>query len=132
VETSVREYLAANPTSSYEEVETRVLRTFDKTPMINTVSPRAFEAAAMRTALIMFRGEYSGVARPWEHYIPLEKDFSNMDEVVRFVRDVPLQAEMTERTYADLIDSGRYSYRRFVEEFDVAVAQRAGERRRSG
>jgi hypothetical protein len=132
VENDVREYLAEHPTASYEEVEAAVLLTHADGPVINTVSPRVFDSAAMRTAMIMFPGEYSGVVRPWEHYIPLQKDFSNMDEVVEHVRDASFLGNLTARTYDDLIASGRYSYRRFVEDFDDAIEQRADEVRRPG
>ena len=80
----------------------------------------------------MFPGEYSGVVRPWDHYIPLEKDFSNIDEVAEYVREPRLLEEMTSRAYDDLIASGAYSYRRFVAGFDDDVGTRAGERRRRG
>jgi len=131
-ENGVREYLASRPTASYEEVEDAVLLSFAGGPFINTISPRVFETAAMRTGLVMFPGEYSGIVRPWEHYIPLEKDFSNIDEVAERIRDLDFLEELTSRTYDDLIGSGRYSYRRFVEGFDEEIAERAGGQRRRG
>ncbi len=50
--------------------------------VINVISPRVLEAAALRTGLVAFPGGYSDAIRAWETYIPLEKDFSNMDDVV--------------------------------------------------
>ena len=52
------------------------------------------------------------------HYIPLEKDFSNFDEVVRQAPRSRRSPNLTENAYRDLIASGRYSYGGFVEEFD--------------
>ena len=46
-----------------------------------TISPRHFEAAAFRVCQVLFEGRYSGVLEPMVHYIPLKKDFSNLDEV---------------------------------------------------
>ena len=132
IETAVRSYLANNPTATYEEVERDVLSTFPPSPVINTASPRLFEAAAMRTGMIMFPGEYSGIVRPWEHYVPLEKDFGNMAEVVERIRDDAFLADLTERAHADLIASGTYSYRSFVAAFDAVVETRADGRRRGG
>ncbi len=131
-ENGVREYLALRPTASYEEVEAALLLPFAEGPSINTISPRVFETAAMRTGLIMFPGEYSGIVRPWEHYIPLEKDFSNIGEVAEQIRDLRFLEDLTTRTYADLVASGDYSYRRFVEQFDDEISQRAGASRRRG
>ncbi|HZI41389.1 MAG TPA: hypothetical protein VFD67_06780, partial [Gemmatimonadaceae bacterium] len=51
------------------------------------ISPRVFEAAALRTPMILLTGRYSGLIRPGEHYIELKKDFSNVDDVFRQVED---------------------------------------------
>src|SRR5205807_6982873 len=110
-ENAVREYLASKPTASYEEVEEAVLMSFAGGPSIKTISPRVFETAAMRTGLVMFPGEYSGIVRPWEHYVPLEKDFSNIADVAERIRDLSFLEELTTRTHDDLIGTGKYSYR---------------------
>jgi hypothetical protein len=73
----------------------------------------------------MFPGQYSGVVSPHEHYIPLEKDFSNMDEVVKQLRDDDLVAAMTTRAHDELINSGRWSYQTFVTEFDAVIDEEA-------
>ena len=83
-----------------------------------TISPRHFEAAAMRTCQILFEGHYSGAMEPGTHYIPLRKDFSNFDEVLERFRDAAARRELTENAYRDLIASGRYTYERFIEGFD--------------
>ena len=78
--------------------------------------------------MILFPGEYSGTVQPWVHYLPLERDFSNVATVAERIRDVPFLEEMTERAHADLIASGRYSLRRLVEQFDKVVAERSRRR----
>jgi hypothetical protein len=57
------------------------------------------------------------------HYIPLKKDFSNFDDVLCMFRDETVRREVSEKAYRDLIASGRYSYRRFVEGFDEELRQ---------
>jgi len=131
-ERAVCSYLAAHPTASYEEVEEAVLRPYANGPWLNTSSPRIFETAAHRTAMVMFPGEYSGVVRPWQHYLPLAKDFSNFEEIVERLRDVDGLEAMAARAYDDLIASGTYSERMFVREFDEVVAERVGARHRGG
>ena len=131
-EAAVREYLALHPLAAFEDLEETVLRPFTGGPVINAISPRIFETTAVRTALIMFPGEYSGLVEPWTHYIPLAHDFSNMAEVAERVRDHRFLEDLTERAYGDLIKSGRYTYRRFIASFDELVADRAGPRRRGG
>lgn len=93
------------------------------------ISARIFEAAALRTALVAFPGSYSGILKAHEHYIPLERDFSNVDDVLRQIKDIDALTAMTERAYYDLIESDRYSYGRFVATVETAlneVAERKG------
>ncbi len=123
VEHAVKGYLLRRPGASFEEVEQAVLAPYEGNVVINTVSPRVFEAAALRTAMVLFPGEYSGTVEPWVHYLPLEKDFSNMDEVVERIRDVRGLEELAERAYEDVIASGRWSLSRFVTEFDERITE---------
>src|SRR5207302_8425668 len=98
-----------------------IFRPYEGNVVMNIVSPRVFEAAALGTALVMFPGEYSGVVSPEKHYIVLEKDFSNMDDIVDKLRDDKLVSAMTARARHDLIESGRWGYRAFVDQFDQVV-----------
>jgi hypothetical protein len=91
---------------------------------MNQVSPRVFEAVAVRTALVLFEGKYSGVVEPDTHFIPLRKDFGNIDEVLAKVQDDSYLEALTARAHRDVIGSGNYSYRTFVGAFDQTVGQR--------
>jgi glycosyltransferase involved in cell wall biosynthesis len=88
---------------------------------MNQVSPKIFEAIRLRTALILFDGDYSGVVRRDRHFIPLAHDFSNIDEVLAKLNDLPYLAALTGRAYDEVIGSGRYSYRAFIEGFDAHI-----------
>ena len=63
-----------------------------------TISPRHFEAAAFRICQVLFEGRYSGVLEPMVHYIPLKKDFSNIDEVIRRISRTPRCAASSPKT----------------------------------
>jgi hypothetical protein len=128
VEARTRHYLVRHPDAPFEEVEREVLAPYEGNVVVSAVSPRVFEAAALGTAMVMFPGAYSGVVEPWTHYVPLEKDFSNMGEIAKRLRDDRFLAELTERAHADLVASGRFSLRRFVESFDELVAARSTAR----
>jgi hypothetical protein len=132
IERATRQYIAAHPAAGYEEVERSVLARFEDGPEIKSISPRVFEAAASRTAMVMFPGEYSDIVEPWTHYIPLDKDFSNFDEVAARIRDVRFLETLTGRAHSDLIASGRYSEQTWIHDFDDAVAARADARGRLG
>jgi hypothetical protein len=122
VERRVRDFLSNRPTASFEEVEKEVLEPFEGNLDIRVISPRQFEAAALRTTLVLFPGEYSGRLEPWRHYIPLEKDFSNMEDVVEHIRDAPFLEEMVARTYDEVARSEQNSLKTFVSEFDDLVS----------
>ena len=91
------------------------------------VSPRVFEAAALRTPMILFTGRYSGLIEPDEHYIELKKDFSNIDSVLSRLDDLESLEAMADRAYDRLVGSGDFSYQRFVELIDRTVLRKAGE-----
>ena len=73
--------------------------------------------------MVLFEGTYSGVIFPNKHYIPLKKDFSNVDDVFRMLSDDEFLQQMVERAYEDIIESEKYSYKSFVEEFDQIVEE---------
>jgi hypothetical protein len=115
--------LAAEPDLSFDEVERRLLHEYEGRVPYRTVSPRHFEAAAFRVAQILYRGRYSDVLEPDVHYLALEKDFSNFDDVLRRFCDPAARKRMTDRAYDDLIASGRWSYASFVHGLDEHLAE---------
>jgi hypothetical protein len=80
---------------------------------MSEISPRIFECAAMHTPMILFPGRYSDILVPDRHYIPLEKDFSNLEEVLAKVEDLAALKIMADQTYNDLIASEAYSYKAY-------------------
>ncbi len=104
---------------SVEELERGALGRWDGRIPYRTVSPRNFEAAAFRTCQILFEGEYSGVLEPMRHYIPLRKDFENIDEAIERFKDADVRRELTENAFNDLIASGDYSYEKLIAGFDA-------------
>ncbi len=128
IERRTKQYLAAHPDAGFEQVFEAVLRPHEGNVRVNVISPRILEAVASRTVLILFPGDYSGVIQPWVHYIPLAKDFSNLDEVDARLRDPSFLATMSETAHRDLIASGRYSYRRFMREVDSVLDRYASAR----
>ena len=114
-----QERLADGRPVTLEALQEGPLGRWDHNFSYRTISPRHFEAAAFRICQVLFEGEYSGVLAPMVHYVPLKKDFSNLDEVVRLIGDRQVRDELTENAYRDLIDSGEYSYARFVQGVDA-------------
>jgi hypothetical protein len=119
-------YLKAHPGATFDEVEREILAPFEGNAIIQAVSPRVFEAAALGTAMVNFVGRYSDVIEPWTHYVPLEKDFSNFDDVLAAIQDDSVLEPIASRAHEDLVASGRYSLQTFVNGFDTEVDARAG------
>ena len=115
--------IAKNPKISFEEVYEKLLHAYEDNIFYRTISPRHFEAAALRVTQILFEGKYSGIMQPMVHYIPLKKDLSNFGDVIRMFRDEALRRKLAENAYRDLIASGQYSYQRFIESFDQELLQ---------
>jgi hypothetical protein len=110
--------LRTEPRLTFEDVAARVLFQRDGRIQYRTISPRHFEAAALRVTQILFEGTYNGVLEPWKHYLPLKKDFSNYEEVVAAFHDPTMRTALTDRTYSDVVESGRWTYERFIAGFD--------------
>ena len=110
------EMVEENPDVTYEQVAERFLAPYEENIPLRTLSPRCFEAAALGTCQILFEGEYNGVLRPDEHYLALRKDFSNFEEVLDRFLDPETRAAVAGRAHRDLIESGRYTYERFIQE----------------
>ena len=114
----------ANPGITFDEIADRLFGEYEGRVRMNQISPKIFESIRVRTALILFEGSYSGIVRPHEHFIPLKKDFSNIDEVLAKLADLDYLEAMTERAYRDVVLSGKYAYAEFIKGFDADIEQR--------
>lgn len=110
-------YLQKYPKATFEECEARCFKDMDGNIDYFSLSPRHLEACATKTCQILVEGEYNGILKPWKHYIPLKKDFSNIEEILKMVKDDHLREKITEQAYSDMVLSGKYSFQNFVEYF---------------
>lgn len=109
------------PKAGEQEIYDAVVAAQELDGVMNQISPRSFEMVAARTVMVLFEGNYSGVLMPYRHYIPLKKDFSNLDEVFSLLDDGERIDEMVSDAYEDLIGAGKYSYRTFVAMVDQRI-----------
>ena len=112
--------LRVNRELTFEEVAARMPAGWDDYRFF-AISPRHFEAVITKTCQVLVEGHYDGVFEAGRHYIPLKRDFSNLDEVLAKVRDVRLVNEMVERAYAEIYLTGRYSYRKLAADLTSAM-----------
>ena len=124
----VDQFMKENPFCDFSEVHKEVLIPHENNIFYRTISPRIFEAAAFQVCLILFPGSYSGVLKPNVHFIKLEKDFSNIEEVLDQMKDHGLVRSMVLKTYDDLIASDHYHYRNFIRSFDSIMTKEFHQR----
>jgi hypothetical protein len=120
-------YKEDRPSATDHEIYCDLVRPREVDGLMNQLSPRVFEAVAARTVLVLFEGEYSGVVKPWEHFIPLKKDGSNLEEVMTSLKNDALVDRIAKNAYEHVIASGLYSYRSFVALFDREIKSSLGE-----
>ena len=101
----------------YEIVEKQCNLQDGPIPM-GQVSPKMFEAAMCGTVLVMYPGTYNGVFKKDIHYIELQPDFSNIKDVMRKIHDNDFLQSMADRVYTDIVESGKYSYKTFINKVD--------------
>jgi len=118
IKAKVDQYLLENPDANFCEVERDVLEKYEEIINYRTISPRIFECAALRTCMILYRDSYQGTLIAGKHYLSLEKDFSNIESVFEQMLDEELIQSITDNAYQDLILSGKYHYREFIQDFD--------------
>jgi hypothetical protein len=126
---TIRDYCMAHPSATFAEVQRLFLLPHENRIRLNQISPRCFESAATRTAMVLYEGEYSGILQPNRHYVPLRKDFSNLEEVVRAVKDTALLQDLADRAYAEIAINPAYSFATFAGQFDRVMKEEIERRR---
>ncbi len=116
---------------SYEMLRDRFFAGREDQIDIAQISPRVFEAIALRTLVIAYPGRYSGVMEPWRHYVPLDKDHGNMAQVAAVLRDPEKVAEIITNAYAEIALNPAYGYGAMIGLFDDRVAEAAAGRPRA-
>jgi hypothetical protein len=83
------------------------------------MSGRNVEAAGTRTVQMLFEGRYDGYFNPDVHYIPLKKDFSNVEDAIRKFRDAEFRERVVENAYQ--LVHAELTYPRLIDRFDAAL-----------
>lgn len=120
---AVDAFAKEHPEATFEEIRDRFLDGSDGQTVIRVISPRCFEAAALRSLMILYEGPYSGVLEAGRHYVPLARDHANMSEVVAILRDPQRAKAIIDTTYREIACSGKWSYRALVAQFDQVMGE---------
>lgn len=105
IQRRISRLLAEQPDLTFEEVDAKMPPGWDSYAFF-ALSPRHLEAVITKTAQVLVEGRYSGVLEPERHYIPVRRDFSNLDQALKRLHDVEAVEAMAERAYRDVYLSG--------------------------
>lgn len=110
----VEEYVKNNPEVSYSELNENVLKECEGSIDYKTISPRSFEAIMTNTCQVLYEGNYSNVLIPNKHYIQLNKDFSNIENVLLLIENQEYCEKIATSAYRDIIGNNDHTYEKFV------------------
>lgn len=105
----VNTYVDSNPDVSWPEVKRLFFENYGPSVPMRIISGRQVEAAACKTVQVLFEGHYNGYLLPDLHYIPLRKDFSNVDEVLEKLADREYCYKITENAFDLAMDNFTYN-----------------------
>ena len=106
IQVKAEAYLQRKPDATYEELKEKFFADVDGKITMNVISPRCFEAAALRTLMIMYPGEYAGILIPSKHYVVLQPDHSNIEDVLAILRSPDKAMAIIDAAYDDIAKSG--------------------------
>jgi hypothetical protein len=101
----------ANPEAQFDNVAARFFTTRDGVPSGKTISSRHFEPIGTRTGQILVEGDYAGVLTANEHYIPVRKDFLDLDGALTRARDEGERLAMVDRAWHHVMDGHTHAHR---------------------
>jgi hypothetical protein len=127
----VDELTSEDPAIGFEEVAQQMPAGWDDYRFF-ALSPRHLEAVVTKTAQILVEGAYSGVLEPERHYLPLRRDFSDLDEVLERAKDQELLARIARQAHEEVYASARFGLVRLTRLLQDVLAEQAtpGEPRR--
>ncbi len=111
------------PEADFDTLRELYFKSDDCKIMMNVISPRCFEAAALRTLMILYEGKYSGILVPWRHYVPLKRDHSNMEEVLRILRSPEEAEKIVSQAYEEIAKNEKYSYKAMIQLVDRVMKE---------
>lgn len=114
--------------AQYQKLKDKFFPDLEDVIPLNQISPRCLEAINLKTLLVLYEGEYSGILEPWRHYVPLKKDLSNMQQVMSVLSDDEKIAEIVARAYGEVACREELSYRSFIKKFDLLIDEGCADR----
>jgi hypothetical protein len=116
---AVNAYLAERPEATFEDIWSRFFRDHPSPVKGRVLSGRNVEAAGTKTVQLLLEGDYGGYLEPDVHYIPLRKDFTDLDDALEKFADEPFCERLRERAFEVAQD---LTYPKLIDRFHDALA----------
>lgn len=130
IKKKVNEYMNKNPRAPFKEVKKLFFDKNDGKLHLACISPRHLEACITKTCQLLIEGNYNGILKPWKHYLPIKKDYSNIRQILDLLRDEEYINIITDAAYVDIVGSQKYSYIQFIKMIELEAINRTIPRSR--
>jgi hypothetical protein len=107
----VEAFLSRHPKATFEEVYEGFFKNYNNPVNGKAISSRHFEPVGTKTCQILLEGNYNGILKPNTHYISLNRDYSNFDEVLERFADRDYVRTMVGDTYEYVLDNHTHQHR---------------------
>ncbi len=98
--------------TSFEELDTLFFKNAPRAPVYGkAISSRHFDAIGSKTCQLMLRGRFNDMLEADTHYIAIEHDYSNMDDVISRFKDFSYRRQITEYAYEHVMSAHTYHHR---------------------
>ena len=111
----ISKYVKENSNPSFEQVKFNCFKLKDNLISNYALGPRNLECIVTKTLQILVEGKYNGVLKPWIHYLPLKKDFSNIDLIIEKTNDLDYCQKMVDNAYLTITNDEKLKYNFFVK-----------------
>jgi hypothetical protein len=107
-----RDYnLNQNRDASFAQVYDMFFRGQPRLVSGKSISSRHFEPIGTKTCQILLEGEYNGILKPDEHYIPVKRDLSDLDAAIEKFKDASFRQRIADTAYEYAMDGHTYVHR---------------------
>jgi spore maturation protein CgeB len=95
----------------FEEIFDKFYKDYSGAISGKCISSRHFDAIGCKTCQIMFPGDFNGILEANKHYLSLNPDFSNVDEVMLRFADQEIREKIVDDAYDHVIANHTYDKR---------------------
>lgn len=103
--------LKQHQNATFEEIFAKFFAGVPRGVSGKSISSRHFEAIGTKTCQVLIEGDYNGILKAGEHYIPVRPDLSDIDEAIRALRDESHCRAIAERTHELAMSGHTYDHR---------------------